>query len=125
MTPFELPDELARLEDALRRRRAPVPPAALRLRALGELHEARSRERGGLVAAAAAILVVVLGVRASMPGPAGSSAERRVDLAGLEASGLPADELRRAALTLSLARVPRIAPPMGSFDPSLLATPRH
>lgn len=117
MTGADLPDELARLEHALRTRALPLPTDALRTRTLGRLRRTRRRERWTMLAAAAAVLAVALVLR-------GSPAEIERGLGTplvhterleLEAFGLAGAALRDSTLAMGRARVPRIAPLMGSM----------
>ncbi len=115
----ELPGDLQRLEQALVRRTLAPPPANLRARALGEVQRARRGERNLLLAAAAAVLLTVLGLGLSMPKEArmlavAAHARDGIDERALERLGLDPAEARRQELVMRVASLPGLAPPIGS-----------
>ncbi len=121
MNEQSLSDELARLEARLERRLRPAPSAALRLQALDNVRGARVLERRLLAGTVAAVLLFTLVLASSMFVPANDEARRsethaRVQNDGelLEQLGFETQDSQRALLALASARVPCIAPAVGS-----------
>ena len=121
-----LPDDLARLEAALERRPRPAPSSALRLQALHNVRSARALERRLLVGTVAAVLLFtfVLGSSGFLPTSEDARQETDARLRSegevLERLGFDTPESQNAALALAAARVPCIAPAVGSSDSSLI-----
>jgi hypothetical protein len=116
-----LPDDLARLEAALERRPRPAPAAALRHQVLADVQSARAVERRLLAGSVAAVLLLTLVLGSSRFVPAIDEArpletDARVHKEGelLEQLGLESPDSQRALLALASARVPCIAPAVGS-----------
>ena len=116
-----LPEDLALLEAALERRPRPTPAAALRHQVLANVQSARVAERRLLTGTVAAVLLFTLVLASSMRVSANDEARRsetearaQNDVELLEQLGCESPDSQRPLLALASARVPCIAPAVGS-----------
>ena len=112
MSEHDLDPELRALEARLAARARPMPTPALRQRIESGLERARARERFTWLAACAAVLLVTITVRSTLPAfeDASRTTTGSVEERDLAVIGIPASEAARWVTVLNAARIPAVAP---------------